>query len=379
MPIPSLYSYSCDPNASLGRDYPQEEDAWRTVWQRDHDRIIHSSAFRRLEQKTQVFLEYQGKFCRTRLTHSLEVSQMSRSIARALHVNEDLTETIALAHDLGHSPFGHAGEEALNTMMKEDGGFNHNEQTFRIITYLEKSYAAFDGLNLSWETLEGIAKHHGPFTDILPPLSILDYSRQKRDLKLDLWPSVEAQIAAACDDLAYHNHDIDDGLRAELFTLDNLCSITLVRDIVADIRVQHPQLNNDRMRHEMVRRLIHTMICDIIHHSRTKIQRIKPQSVDDIRHCGESVITFSSAMAEHNHLLQEFLMTNMYHSPKIDPSTKKAQDIIKRLFIAYRGKPTLLPEAWRKEHPIIKPRVIADYIAGMTDAFARESLEKINE
>ncbi len=377
-PIHFLYRYRSTPDASPGRDHSEPDDPYRTPWQRDYNRIIHSGAFRRLEQKTQVFLEYHGRYCRTRLTHSLEVAQLSRSLARILGVDEDLSETIALAHDLGHPPFGHTGEEALNTAMAPFGGFNHNEQTFRVITDLEKSYASFDGLNLTWETLEGIAKHNGRFTTIDDaPASIRAYNDQKHCLHLDQWPSIEAQIAAICDDIAYNNHDIDDGLRAKCFTFADLSKVDMTRAILEKINARYPGIEKARLRHETVRQSIHMMIHDVIEQSRANLARINPANLDDIRRADIPVIAFSRQMGRHITNLRAFLKDKMYDNPKVIKESKNAMAVIRTLFDTYFHHPEYLPREWQEsDASISNPRRISDYIAGMTDDFARIVREK---
>jgi dGTPase len=380
-PVPRA-SYASDPNASRGRLIAESESATRSAFQRDRDRIIHSTAFRRLKHKTQVFVQHEGDHYRTRLTHSLEVAQIARSIARALGLDEDLAEALALAHDLGHPPFGHAGEEALDHCMQPFGGFDHNEQTFRVLTVLERRYAEFDGLNLSWETLEGIVKHNGPLTGPAAsakakakpvPRTIADFSA-RWDLELGGFASAEAQVAAVSDDIAYNNHDIDDGLRAGLFTLDDLADVPLAGPVVAEVRNLYPGLDAGRAIHETVRRMIGEMVTDVIRETRRRIQASHVATAGEVRGLGQPVAVFSEAMRANDLGLKRFLFQRMYRHPVVTEMTDRAKEVVADLFERHLAEPTLLPEDWQAEIGTAgearTARVIADYIAGMTDNFA---------
>jgi dGTPase len=389
-PVPRA-SYASDPNTSRGRLKAEPESATRSAFQRDRDRIIHSTAFRRLKHKTQVFVLHEGDHYRTRLTHSLEVAQIARSIARALGLDEDLAEALALAHDLGHPPFGHAGEEALDLCMQPFGGFDHNEQTFRVLTLLERRYAEFDGLNLTWETLEGIVKHNGPLTGPAAgakakakpvPRTIADFSAQW-DLELDGFASAEAQVAAVSDDIAYNNHDIDDGLRAGLFTLDDLTNVPLAGPIVGTVRAQYPELETGRIIHETVRRMIGEMVNDVIAEAGRRIAESKLVSPDQVRALGRPVAVFSEVMRVNDLELKHFLFRRMYRHPVVTEMTDRAKVMVADLFERHLADPGLLPEDWRAEighaGEAKTARVIADYIAGMTDNFAFATHRRLND
>jgi len=379
-----LAPWACRPEASRGRLYPEPESTTRTCFQRDRDRIIHSAAFRRLEYKTQVFVNHEGDFFRTRLTHSLEVSQIARSICRALRLNEDLAEALALAHDLGHPPFGHAGEDALKEMMEPWGGFDHNAQSLRVITALEQRYAEFDGLNLTWETLEGVVKHNGPL--VRPgcerplPEAICTYS-QHHDLGLDTHAGAEAQVASLADDIAYNNHDIDDGLRAGLFGIDDLRSVPLVGPVFDEVRDRYPGIQDSRLIHESVRRLIGHMVHDLIAETRRRIAALAPDSADDIRRCGAPVAAFSAQMQENDRALKAFLMQRMYRHYKLNRMTSKARRLVRDLFQLFVAEPECLPTEWRRRTDgaatSATARVVADYIAGMTDRFAADEHRRL--
>lgn len=387
---PPYALFACVPLQSRGRNHGEEETPIRSVYQRDRDRIIHSEAFRRLKYKTQVFVCHGGDHYRTRLTHSLEVAQMARSISRALGVNEDLAEALALAHDLGHPPFGHAGEEALHKVMTTFDGFDHNAQSFRIVTTLEQRYAEFDGLNLTWETLEGLVKHNGPLLGprtVLPqggklPWAISAYSGYET-LELDSFPGVEAQIAALSDDIAYNNHDIDDGLRAGLFTLDALMDIPLVGTMLERVRSRYPELDDDRLIHEIIRRLINDMILDVLDETRRRIAEAMPRSVDDVRHADRPLVAFSDNMVIKLSELRNFLFTHMYRHYKVNRMTSKARRVVQRLFELYLDEPDCLPPRWYARcdgaQSPITARVVADYIAGMTDRAAISEYCKLFE
>jgi dGTPase len=379
-----LAPWACRPAASRGRLHAEPESTTRTCFQRDRDRIIHSAAFRRLEYKTQVFVNHEGDFFRTRLTHSLEVSQIARSICRSLRLNEDLAEALALAHDLGHPPFGHAGEDALKEMMEPWGGFDHNAQSLSVVTRLEQRYADFDGLNLTWETLEGVVKHNGPLTgqgrDRLLPEAIASYS-QAHDLELDTHAGPEAQIASLADDIAYNNHDIDDGLRAGLFGIDDLRCVPLVGPVFDEVRTRYPGIEDSRLIHESVRRLIGHMVHDLIGETRRRIAALAPDSADAIRRCSTPVAAFSPQMQENDRALKAFLMQRMYRHYKLNRMTSKARRLVRDLFQLFVAEPECLPTEWRKqtEGPATPPtaRVVADYIAGMTDRFAADEYRRL--
>jgi dGTPase len=382
--------YASRPEASRGRLFQEPESPTRSVFQRDRDRIIHSTAFRRLKHKTQVFVYHEGDHYRTRLTHSLEVAQIARSVSRVLALNEDLAEAIGLAHDLGHTPFGHAGEEALDEAMTGFGGFDHNEQTFRVLTLLERHYAEFDGLNLTWECLEGVVKHNGPLHGPAAgaklrargvPRTIAHYSADRSDLDLDGWPGLEAQIAALADDIAYNNHDIDDGLRAGLFAIDDLAAVPLVGPVFRSVADTYPRLEPARLIHEAVRRLIDHMVSDLIEETRRRLAAASPASVDDIRRHGAPVAGFSAAMRENDRALKAFLFERMYRHYRVNRMTNKAGRVVSELFETYVQRPDCLPEDWRRQGgaPAAPQtaRVVADYIAGMTDRYALEEHRKL--
>ncbi len=377
-----LTAVASKPEESRGRRHPEPESPTRTVFQRDRDRIIHSTAFRRLKYKTQVFVFHEGDHYRTRLTHSLEVAQIARSVCRTLGLDEDLAEALALAHDLGHTPFGHAGEDALGRAMAEFGGFDHNAQTLRVLTRLEARYAEFDGLNLTWESLEGVVKHNGPWLDPSGaplegrpiPAAIAEYSAE-HDLELHTWPGVEAQVAALADDIAYNNHDIDDGLRAGLFTIDDLREVPLVGPVFVEVMARYPGLEVSRVIHESVRRLIDAMIRDLIAETRRRFVRWRPRNACEVRGMGRPLAAFSDEMAANDRALKAFLFDHMYRHEKVNRRTDEARRVVRDLFGRYLEDPTLMPAEWgRKLTPgddRRAARVVADYIAGMTDRFAQ--------
>jgi len=348
----------------------------RSPFQRDRDRIIHSTAFRRLKHKTQVFVYHEGDHYRTRLTHSLEVAQIARTIARALGLDEDLAEALALAHDLGHTPFGHAGEEALNAEMAEFGGFSHNDQTLRLLTRLEHAYAEFDGLNLCWETLEGTAKHNGPLVGpghegSVPP-SIAEYDR-RHSLDLETHPGPEAQVAALADDIAYNNHDIDDGLRARLFRVSDLADVPLVGPVFAEVEAKYPGLTEARLIREAIRRLIDRMVSDLIGETRRRLIASGVRCVEDVRHRPEPVVAFSEAMRNHDRTLKRFLFERMYRHYRVNRMSSKARRVVHELFQLFMTEPECLPGEWRisaDASPAERARTVADYLAGMTDRYA---------
>jgi dGTPase len=379
-------AYACDPAKTRGRRHAEIESETRTVFQRDRDRIIHCAAFRRLKHKTQVFVYHEGDHYRTRLTHSLEVAQVARSLARTLRLDEDLSEALALAHDLGHPPFGHAGEQALQVAMAPYGGFDHNGQTLRVLTELEARYADFDGLNLTWETLEGVAKHNGPLRrvgdDDGPLQWAVDRYNKEHDLGLSTWPSAEAQVASLSDDIAYNAHDIDDGLRAELFGPADLVDVPLVGPIVAGVDAAYPGLERSRLVHETVRRLINEMIADVVAESRRRLATAAPESADDIRALDYPVIAFSGPLAEANRHLKTFLFERMYRHSKVNRMTSKARRVVADLFGIFLAEPECLPTEWRRRaeettSETTRARVVADYIAGMTDRFAQHEHRRL--
>jgi dGTPase len=370
-------SYAVHPAESRGRLHREPESPTRSVFQRDRDRIIHSTAFRRLEYKTQVFVNHEGDHYRTRLTHSLEVAQIARSASRALGLNEDLAEAVALAHDLGHTPFGHAGEEALDEAMRPFGGFEHNDQTLRILTRLERRYAEFDGLNLTWEALEGTVKHNGPLVGGAAnrpvPSTIAAYVRE-HDLELATWPSAEAQVAALADDIAYNNHDIDDGLRAELFTVADLDEVPLVGPVFREVRQKYPSLEGPRLIHESIRRLIDRMASDLLAETRRRISDARLKSAAEVRALGAATVAFSETMRANDKALKAFLFERMYRHYRVNRMSSKARRIVRGLFQLLHQEPQCLPTEWRQQADgagaPATARIVADYIAGMTDRFA---------
>ena len=371
-----LAPFATHPRDSRGRFHPEAESPTRTCYARDRDRIIHASAFRRLKHKTQVFVQHEGDYYRTRLTHSLEVAQIARSAARVLAVDEDLAEAVALAHDLGHTPFGHAGEAALNAVTASIGGFDHNAHALRLVTRLEHRYADFDGLNLTWETLEGLVKHNGPLTAPLPgPIASFD---ARWPLDLTSWPGLEAQIAALADDIAYINHDIDDGLRAELFSVADLETAPFVGPHVREIGGRYGHLEAGRLIGEIVRRLMSAMIGDMLAETQ---RRLTVRTAAEIRWTRRATAAFSEPMAEEIAALKAFLFARMYRHPHVMASMNKAQTVVTDLFTAFRGDPSLLPEDWAKACGAPQdPRtdgVVRDYIAGMTDRFALQEHRRI--
>jgi len=376
--------YACDSGHSRGRLHAEPASKSRSAFRRDCDRIIHSTAFRRLKHKTQVFVFDEGDHYRTRLTHTLEVTQVSRALARTLGLDEDLAEALALAHDLGHPPFGHAGERALDDCLSAFGGFDHNAQTLRIVTALERRYPGFDGLNLTWETLEGLVKHNGPLTDRqgMPldryrkhgvPETILSYSRLQ-DLQLWSFPSVEAQIAAFADDIAYDAHDIDDGLRAELFDLHDIAAVALPGTIIGDIRTAYPSLDPARLVHELIRRLIGLLIEDVVAETSRKLAGLAPQSADDVRQAQSAVAGFSPAIGQADRAIKTFLETRMYRHTRVMQVMDQASGVLRDLFARYSAHPDDLPGEWQEGldgmAEAARARRIADFIAGMTDRFA---------
>jgi dGTPase len=376
----ALAPYAVRPETARGRLYPEPEAPTRSPWQRDRDRIIHSSAFRKLQYKTQVFVNHEGDFFRTRLTHTIEVAQIARSIARELQVDEDLTEALALAHDLGHPPFGHAGEEGLNRPMKPWGGFDHNAQAVKIVTQLENRYAAFDGLNLTWETLEGLAKHNGPLAN--PPPYIAEYdARHKLDLHTQ--PGVEAQIAAAADDIAYHSHDMDDGLRAGLFGPEDISHLPLVGEALRQARAASLDIPAPRLRHETIRRVINHLVSGLIAETRRRLDKLDPADSPAVRRARDPVVAFTPEMAEANHAIKEFLRARMYHHWRVNRMTAKARRMTEHLFALLVEDVSTLPDEWRGRAGDADPRqaalTVSDYISGMTDRFAVEEYRKLTD
>lgn len=372
-------AYACDPAASRGRLFSEPESATRTPFQRDRDRIIHSTAFRRLKHKTQVFVSHEGDHYRTRLTHSIEVSQIARALARALRCDEDLAEAIALVHDFGHTPFGHTGEEALDDVMAPYGGFDHNTQALRVVTLLERRYAEFDGLNLTWETLEGLVKHNGPLTgphagkDHAPVAqTLVDYCRQQ-DLELSTFAGLEAQVAAIADDIAYNTHDIDDGLRAGLFTLDALREVPFTAGILDGIAERYPDLDAVRISHELTRRQITLMVEDVIATAQARLQADDPASADALRRLPHAVAVFSEAMRAADADLKRFLFARMYRHATVMEIRKGADRIVRDLFAAYLAQPDAMAGEWAETADSAMPeraRHVADFLAGMTDNYA---------
>jgi dGTPase len=371
-----LAGVATDPANSRGRLHSEVESPTRTIYQRDRDRIIHCGAFRRLKYKTQVFVYGEGENYRTRLTHSLEVSQIARSISRFLGLNEDLAEALALAHDLGHTCFGHAGEDVLQECMADYNGFDHNAQGLRIVTKLEHRYAAFDGLNLTWEALEGLVKHNGPIT-AKPgkpvPLAITEYNVMQ-DLALTSWPSAEAQVAAISDDIAYNAHDFDDGLKAGLFPLEAVMELPLVGPIFKSVEARYPGLEKGRLIHESLRAMIAAMVDDVITESHRRFTALKPSSTADVRGLGQAMLGFSDEMAASEKAVKSFLYVNMYRHARVNRMTSKAKRIVRDLFDFFLAEPHLLPEDWHMgidgPKTLKSARRVADYIAGMTDKFA---------
>ncbi|QGM95495.1 dNTP triphosphohydrolase [Methylocystis rosea] len=426
-----LAAYASDAGHSRGRLYPEAPSPTRSEFQRDRDRIIHCTAFRRLAHKTQVFVPLDGDHFRTRLTHTIEVGQIARALARALRCDEDLAEAVALAHDLGHTPFGHAGEGALEACMAPFGGFDHNAQALRVVTLLERRYARYDGLDLTWETLEGIVKHNGPLlkrdADPHPPFphpkeraklasrrtregiaSVASSSFETRlsgapqdeepaqtrklsgyiaafdatfPLDLSTFASVEAQAAAQADDIAYIGHDIDDGLRAELFSLDDIARTPFIAGVLAHVRDEHPGLERGRVIHELVRRVITAFVEDAIGESLRRLTRISPESADEARRAGEAIVRLSPPMAEAERDIKAFLFANMYRHEKVLGVWERARDAISRLFPAFFESPELMPAEWAAQAVALEDAdravVVADYIAGMTDRYALNEVKRV--
>ena len=378
-------AYACDPDRSRGRLFAEPPSRTRSPFRRDCDRVIHSTAFRRLKYKTQVFVFHEGDHYRTRLTHTLEVAQIARALARQLGLDEDLTETLALAHDLGHPPFGHAGERALDACLQAHGGFDHNAQSLRVVTSLEHRYPGFDGLNLTWESLEGIVKHNGPLTERSGtavgryrghgiPSGISEYTGTY-DLELWSFASLEAQVAAIADDIAYDAHDIDDGLRAGLFGIDDLKVMPLTAEMIADIARHYPGLDDVRRGAELVRELISYLIGAVVLEAGRRLELAQPKSVDDVRNHGEVLIAFPAAAAQAEAEIKAFLKQRMYRHPRVMRVMGEAEQILFELFARYQTKPADLPAEWlphggESETETERARRIGNFIAGMTDRFA---------
>lgn len=383
MILPHRAPYAEDPAKSLGRKIAEPESRTRTPFARDRDRIIHATAFRRLKEKTQVFVAHEGDHFRTRLTHSLEVAQVARSIATALGLEADLAETIALAHDLGHPPFGHAGEDELQIQMERFGGFDHNVQTFRVVTKLERRYPAWDGLNLTWETLEGVIKHNGPVADKLdrPSWNAIAEFDKDYDLRLSTWASAEAQVAALADDIAYNNHDVDDGVAAGLFTLDDLLDVPLIGPILVSVYRDYPGLDPVITRLEAVRRMIGAMVDDVLAETDRRARAAKVGSAEDVRNLDHAIVSFSREMLEDLSRLREFLMNRMYRYWKVNRTRSQARRILAEMFQLFMAEPDVLPTEWfarsQNRDEAGRARVVCDYIAGMTDRFAIEEHRRL--
>ncbi|MDO5621073.1 MAG: deoxyguanosinetriphosphate triphosphohydrolase [Paracoccus sp. (in: a-proteobacteria)] len=385
--------YACQPTQSRGRLYPEALSTFRSPWQRDRDRIIHSSAFRRLKHKTQVFVEregqdYRGDYFRTRLTHTIEVAQVARTIAGALDLNTDLAETVALAHDLGHPPFGHTGEDALAELMAPYGGFDHNAQALRIVTRLERHYAGFDGLNLTWESLEGIAKHNGPVVGPGPaggaaslPYALAEVNAAW-DLELTTYASAEAQVAAVADDIAYNHHDLHDGLRSGLFTEADLMDLPIAGPAFAEVDRLHPGLDPMRRRHEALRRVFGIMVEDVIAVAQNRLAALKPAHVDDIRNSDGPIIRFSKPLYQNLKAVKRFLFQRMYRAPSVVEERRAVTRMLQAMFPAFMHDPALLPAHWQAEtlrctDETTRARLVLDYVAGMTDRYAMAEYQRL--
>jgi dGTPase len=387
----SLAPYACHPSASRGRLHAEPGSAIRSIYQRDRDRVIHSTAFRRLKHKTQVFVYHEGDHYRTRLTHSLEVAQIARTLARALGLDEDLAEALALAHDLGHTPFGHAGERAMAEVMAPYGGFDHNAQSLRVVTRLERRYAAFDGLNLAWETLEGIVKHNGPLIApngaALPPHGAHGLPHAIRayaliqDLRLASFPSLEAQIAALSDDIAYNAHDIDDGLRAGLFAVSDLREVPLVGSLIRRVEASYPGLQQSRLVHETLRRLISDMVDGLLGETRERLKAADPRSCDAVREAASPLAAFPPKLRDEEAGLKAFLAEHMYRAPRVAAIMAQAEGVLKDLFAVFMQRPDEMRDEWSEEVAELSndalARRVCDYIAGMTDRYALATHERL--
>ena len=385
----SFAPYACQPDASRGRLFVERMSSFRSPFQRDRDRIIHSSAFRRLKHKTQVFVEHEGDYYRTRLTHSIEVAQVARTISGVLGLNTDLAECIALAHDLGHTPFGHTGEDALAALMAPYGGFDHNAQALRIVTRLERHYADFDGLNLTWESLEGIAKHNGP---VIGPnadakhAGPLPYALAEVnaawDLELHTHASAEAQVAAIADDVAYSHHDLHDGLRSGLFSEADLMELPVTGPAFEEVDRLYPGLEKMRRRHEVLRRVFGRMVEDVIAVARGRLDSAQPKSVDEIRAMGTTMIRFSKPLYQELKAIRSFLFTRMYRAPSVVVMRNEVTEVVNALFPLFLSRPELLPQEWRHDIEAAQgetelARIVADYVSGMTDRFALQEGQRL--
>ncbi|MEO8242115.1 MAG: deoxyguanosinetriphosphate triphosphohydrolase [bacterium] len=377
-----LAPYACHPDASRGRLHQERMSSFRSPFQRDRDRIIHSSAFRRLKHKTQVFVEHEGDYYRTRLTHTIEVAQVARTIAGVLGLNTDLAEAVALAHDLGHTPFGHTGEDAMEALMAPYGGFDHNAQALRIVTRLERHYADFDGLNLTWETLEGIAKHNGPVRGPNAdakhggplPYALAEVNAEW-DLELDTHASAEAQVAAIADDVAYSHHDLHDGLRSGLFDEADLMELPVTGPAFAEVDGLYPGLDKMRRRHEALRRVFGRMVDDVIAVAKNRLDAAQPQSVEEIRLMGTTIIRFSKPLYQELKAIRSFLFHRMYRAPSVMEERARVTEVVNGLFPLFMAQPGLLPEEWHEfvaeaQDETALARIVADYVSGMTDRFA---------
>ena len=372
--------YSSNPTESRGRLFFEQESAFRSVFQRDRDRIIHSSAFRRLKHKTQVFIEHEGDYFRTRLTHSIEVAQVARTIAGVLGLNSALTETVALAHDLGHPPFGHTGEDALNDLMAPYGGFDHNAQAVRIVTMLERHYADFDGLNLTWETLEGIAKHNGPVISD-PPYALAEYN-ERHDLELSSQASAEAQVASLADDIAYNSHDLQDGLRAKLFSVEELVDMPILKDCFGEVDRKYENLAEERRTHEALRRFFSALVEDVIAVSQVNLLELAPKSAYDIRWAGQPIIRFSNSISSDLKVIKNFLFQRVYRATSVMEKRNEVTTAVYALFPHFMSHPDKLPLPWcgpdvAEEGQVSLARLVTDYISGMTDRYALEQYDRI--
>jgi len=375
-----LAAYASNPEHSKGRRIAEDESDYRSAFQRDRDRIIHSSAFRRLKHKTQVFVEHEGDLYRTRLTHSIEAAQVGRTIAGALGLNTDLTEAVALAHDLGHTPFGHGGEDTLNVLMEPFGGFDHNAHGVKIVTRLEKCYARFDGLNLTWETLEALAKHNGPVKDSVP-YALQEYEGLE-DLDIRTYPSAEAQVASVADDIAYNCHDLQDGLRARLFSDEDIKNLPIIDQAIFDVDARYPDIERSRHRHEVLRRVFGVFVSDVIASSRETFEETRVHAVEDVRDLGHPVVAFSKEMQNQMKNIQEFLFLHMYRAPSVMKKREETSGVMEDLFALYLSDAHLLPERWQKDISAVKSqielaRIVSDYIAGMTDRFALQEHRRL--
>ncbi len=366
-----LATFAMNPRDTIGRLYPEVPTPYRNEFQRDKDRIIHSNAFRRLEYKTQVFVNHEGDHYRNRLTHSIEVASVARSLAGALCLSEDLAECVALAHDLGHTPFGHAGEDALDECMKDYGGFDHNAHAIKLLTSLEQRYAAYDGLNLTWEVLDGVTKHNGPVTGDIAE-AIVNYN-EMHNLRLNEFSSAEAQVAALSDDIAYHGHDLEDGIRARLFTIDDLEELEFISVYISRVRAKFPHLSHGKMIYEVIRHLTHSLIEDLLEVTRSNIKKYGIKTSDDVRLLGKPLIEFSPLGLDYMVRIKDFLMRRVYKHNRVTSVAFKCKHVVRRLFELYMDNPEVLPVEWRKSIAIgseTQARIISDYIAGMTDRYA---------